>query len=133
MSTLRERVAKLLHHLSYGEEDDAPSWLLMSEEARGDLLNDADAILSLIAGEPPKEEGMMAIPRYEYYTPPVWDKDSELRVHPDGDWVRYDDHLAEVRERERAAFCEGATWAWGGPPQGDDAEVEALRRHGGEA
>jgi len=50
-SGLRERVAKLLHYLSYGDEDDAPSWSLMSEQARGDLLDDADRILALVDAE----------------------------------------------------------------------------------
>lgn len=51
VSDLREKVARKLHHLSYGEEDDAPSWSLMSETARSDLLNDADRILALVAAD----------------------------------------------------------------------------------
>ena len=111
---------------------------IVNEVARGETARQP-ATDAALAAEPPKEEGMMAIPRYEYYTPPVWDKDSELRVHPDGDWVRYDDHLAEVRERERAAWMNHAEWVYntlattGRMPSRDDAKAEAKRRYGGEA
>ena len=46
--------------------------------------------------------------------------------------------LAEVRERERAAFAAGRVWAneWFAMPTADwqeSTEAEALRRYGGEA
>ena len=68
----------------------------------------------------------MAIQRYSTY---------EEVGHPerDGQWIRYADHEADCREREKTAFMAGAAWADGdmaGTIDNAALVAEADRRYG---
>ena len=85
---------------------------------------------------------MMAIRRWQPIILVLEDCEHKLAeiVCEAGKYVLYAYHLAEVRERERAAFVEGSDWTIGRIqneaakwPSKESAIIEALRRYGGEA